>query len=44
MPHSWITIPVLLHKQLPDLYGIDYARQEEREAYIERLFRQYVPS
>ncbi len=39
-----VIYPVLLHKQLPDLYGIDYARQEEREAYIERLFRQYVPS
>lgn len=39
-----VIYPVLLHKQLQDLYGIDYARQEEREAYIERLFRQYVPS
>jgi len=40
---SGVLYPVLLHKQLPDLYGIDYAKAEEREAYVERLYRRYVP-
>lgn len=39
---SAIIYPVLLSKQLTDLYGLDYTVQAERDAYIESLFLQYV--
>lgn len=37
-----VIYPVLLSKQLPDLYEMNYSNQTEREAYIEQLFNQYV--
>lgn len=39
-----VLYPILLSNQLPDLYGIDYADQKQRDAYIERLFRQFIRS
>lgn len=39
---SAILYPILIHKQLPDLYGFDYGNAAERDAYIERLFHQYI--
>lgn len=41
---SSVIYPVLISRQLPALYGFNYADRQEREAYIEQLYRTYVPS
>lgn len=39
---SAILYPVLINKQLPELYEFDYINKENREMYVELLFKNFI--